>query len=266
MQTNPHISSFDAPSRADETGFLTVSVPADVLTPVSAYLTLRRHTRGSFLFESVEGGERLARYSFIGIDPETIIESGGGAVTLSRAGDTVRAPGDVFAAIREVLAACPPTTGAQAPPFSGGLVGYIGYDEVRAIERIPYSVPDPTGAPDSMLGMFRTTLVFDHRDHTISIVSVPPAAPGLGSEAQRGRTAERLTELRDLLRNPITSGSSFCAGDSAGDGPSVPSDFDDTASIALEHIRAGDIFQVVLSCRNRVAYEGDPFSVYRTLR
>jgi len=243
-----------------------VTMPADVLTPVSAYLSLRRHTPASFLFESVEGNEQLARYSFIGIDPELTVESEGGDVSLSIGGRSVTVAGDIFSTVRDVLSRTRPYDGPAPTPFSGGLVGYVGYDEVRAIERIPCTVHDPTGAPDSMLGMFKTTVVFDHRDHTITIVTNPPISGNSGNVPAGGTRGLGPTEVREILRRPVTAGSPFSPAPGAGKDPSVPEGFCGTVAAALEHIRAGDIFQVVLSGRNTIPFEGDPFSVYRSLR
>ncbi len=243
-----------------------VTMPADVLTPVSAYLSLRRHTPASFLFESVEGNEQIARFSLIGIDPELTVESERGVVSLIDGGRSVPAAGDIFSTVRDVLSRTRPYDGPAPTPFSGGLVGYVGYDEVRAIERIPCTVHDPTGAPDSMLGMFRTTVVFDHRDHTVTIVTNPPT-PGIsGTVPDAGRSGLGPADVREILRRPVTAGSPFIPDPGAGKVPSVPEGFSGAVAAALEHVRAGDIFQVVLSARNAIPFEGDPFSVYRSLR
>jgi anthranilate synthase component 1 len=267
MTAEYHISSVATgpPSRPGRsTAPPTLTMSADVLTPVSAYLSLRPHSSASFLFESVEGGEQIARYSFIGIDPRMLIESHKGVVTVTRGGRTVAAVGDIFTVIREILGVSLPPVAAGPSHFSGGLVGYIGYDEVRAIENIPCSVPDPTDAPDSMLGMFRTTVVFDHRDHTITIVGEPKDDTLTGGR-EEGRPLD-LREVRDILRRPVTTGSPFGTGPGADSSPSAPQDFVETVESALGHIRAGDIFQVVLSCLNTLPYSGDPLAVYRTLR
>jgi len=235
-----------------------LSLPADLLTPVSAYLSLRPHTTASFLFESVEGGERIARYSFIGIDPLLVIESTGGVVTVTRGGTRERAAGDLFSTIRDILGPAVPPPGREGPDFSTGLVGYVGYDEVRSIERIPSTLPDTTGAPDSLLGIFGTTIVFDHRDHTIAIVQ-RPGVP-------RGERRLTVAEVRELLKAPPTSGRPFSPVPGSALSPSVPPEFPGTVRTALRRIREGEIFQVVLSCRNTIPFEGDPFQVYRALR
>jgi len=112
-----------------------------------------------------------------------------------------------------------------------------------------------------MLGKFRTTVVFDHRNHTITIITDPRADTSPGNEGHL-----TLQEIKNILRHPVTSGSPFTTGPESTWQPYVPEEFTSIAESAIEHIRAGDIFQVVLSCRNSIPYEGDPFSAYRALR
>ena len=134
---------------------------ADTLTPVLTYLTLREEGVPSFILESVEPNEKIGRFSFIGTRPRAVIEARNGSVTVRDASGTTEMHGDLFSVIRSVLA--PHTIAPVQEPHGllGGLVGYIGYNCVRHIERIPIT-PAPGDEPDAILGLFGSVVQFDH--------------------------------------------------------------------------------------------------------
>ncbi len=245
---------------------VSAAIPGDLLTPVSAYLALRDTSRESFLLESVEGGEHLARYSFLGFDPRTILESRANKTTTRRHGAEPMTGAGIFDAAAGLLASCRQHPDDNLLRFACGLVGYIGYDEIRTIESIPCCVPDGTGAPDSVLGLFGSVIVFDHVTHRLQlIVNTFPGEEGDPGDVYDGAVA-RLDSLRNALRSPGPRGWSVPAPFSAGEFEYDLSGFPAKAARALEYIREGEIFQVVLSERASVGYAGDPFQVYRALR
>ncbi len=256
--------TFQGRVRAGFVASVSTTIAGDLLTPVGAYLALAEGATGSFLLESVEGGEHLARHSFLGFDATTILESLGGVTATRRRTGVSTSGGSIFDAASEFLASIRVHPEDGLPRLAAGLVGFIGYDEVRSIERIPCSVADKLGAPDSLLGYFGTLVVFDHVTHRVRLIvnADPldePDAPGLYD-----LLAGRLDRILGLLRRPATRPprAAFSAGEFRFDLGGFPGKVEQ----AKEYIRAGDIFQVVLSERASVAYEGDPFQVYRALR
>lgn len=220
------------------------SLLADLLTPVSAYLKVAASSDRAFLLESVEGGEKIGRYSFIGVEPRSSFD---GTFTEFRA----RFPE-------------PEPHGTGLPPFAGGAVGVFTYDMVRELEKLPDLRKDGFQLPSVMMDFYSTVLAFDHVRHEITIIS------------REGRG--RIAEIEDRLRNrqlPVSlSGLDVnLQGEIGQDGPTLglrsnfaPDQFKAAVERAKEYIRAGDIFQVVLSQRFEADYSGDPFSVYRMLR
>src|SRR5436853_2319917 len=135
------------------------SVIADFLTPVSAFLKLEKDRSYAFLLESIEGGERIARYSFLGGDPFLIKRYRDGR------------PADFMQNLRETMDRFKSVKLPNLPPFTGGAVGYFGYDMVRTIEDIPKSSTDDLGVDDAVLMFYKTILAFDHLRHQIHIIS-----------------------------------------------------------------------------------------------
>ncbi|MEO8586489.1 MAG: anthranilate synthase component I family protein [Acidobacteriota bacterium] len=225
-----------------------VERPADLTTPVALMRGLLAGSGPCFLLESVEGGDRVARWSFLGASPSAEISGR----------DT-----DPFAALR----ALPRGESVSAdgsddlPPFTGGAVGYVGYDAVRRLERIPKANPDPIGLPDAWFGIFDSVIAFDHVRHRLLFVT----HAGEGADEER-RAFKKLRDLEARAAAPIAEASPL---------PRSPLTFKESLPLssylsavarAKEHIRAGDVFQVVLSRRWSAPFDGDPFAVYRALR
>ena len=241
---------------------------ADTETPVSAYLKIRDRSTYSFLLESVEGGEKLARYSFLGADPFLIFRSRGdsGTVRNLNTGMERRFTGDPVGELRRIMDSFRAVDLPGLPRFTGGGVGYIAYDAVRLIERIPDSTRDDYGVDDIFFMFYDTILVFDNIGHTISLISnVHTDAPGSLEDKYRDAVA-RIERLDTLLSRRVapspTSGN--------GHAP-VLSNIDKETFVrnvlrCKDYITAGDVIQVVLSQRFERELTVSPFDVYRMLR
>ena len=252
-------------------------LPADLETPVSVYLKLQDEGP-SFLLESVTGGENLARYSFIGVRPHTLLSSLDGEAFISRAGDsrTVRLSPelDPLAVLKAEMAAYSPVTLPELPPFAGGAVGYLSYDAVRYFERLPRAAADTLHIPDMAVMLTDTLVIFDHVRHRLLIVSNAHLQETDAQTAYRRATA-RIEEVIARLQTPTPNAPQVVSsGDNGGNGPDqvdftsnfTPSGFEAIVRKAKEYITAGDIFQVVLSQRLSRQTNAHPFNIYRALR
>jgi len=232
------------------------SVIADFLTPVSAFLKLEKDRAYAFLLESVEGGERIARYSFLGGDPFLIM----------RYRDNQ--PADFIQTLRTTMDRFKSVRLPNLPPFTGGAVGYFGYDMVRTIEDIPKTGIDDLGVDDAVLMFYKTVLAFDHLRHQIHIISnVVLDDSGESIEIQYEKAVSEIQQLESLLHAPLQIPSVVRKGNDVA----VRSNFEkkeylESVSKAKEYIAAGDIFQVVLSQRFEVDLPTAPFEIYRALR
>ncbi|NUN50388.1 MAG: anthranilate synthase component I [Candidatus Brocadiae bacterium] len=234
-------------------------IPADLETPVSAFLKLRP-AGARFLLESVEGGETLGRHSFIGVGHSATLTFGPTALTVERERGSESLPyggRDPLHLLRDILGARELGDDARAWPLLGGAVGYLGYDFVRHFERIPATLPDRLGLPDGRFLMTDALVLFDHIRRKMTLVT-------LAESEAAGR--ERLEEMVARLRGPLPA-----AADERGAAgvlePEMPREkFLAAVEAAREHIRAGDACQIVLSQRFSGALGVPPFQVYRALR
>ena len=232
------------------------SVIADFLTPVSAYLKLEKDRKYAFLLESVEGGATLGRYSFLGCDPFLVCRYSKGQ------------PADFMASLRATLKRYRSVTLPNLPPFTGGAVGYFGYDMVRTVEDIPDTTTDDLGVDDAVLMFYKTVLAFDHLKHQIHIISnllVDESPAPL--EQQYREAVEEIRRIERLLRTPIEMPLLASGKEAASVRSNIEKDaYLKSVETAKEHIAAGDIFQVVLSQRFEVDLKISPFEIYRALR
>jgi anthranilate synthase component 1 len=269
------------------------SVPADLLTPVSAYMKLtrrraaRRAKHGySFLLESVEGGETIARYTYIGSDPFLTLRfrmgdrgRASGVTEITRDGRTERLEGDMMGATRELLASFQPVQVEGLPPFIAGAVGYVGYDLISLREPVPLPPAEraakssPAAMPDALLMFSTTVLVFDHVKHQIIIVrNVRCESESKKSLTAAYRQAEQdIRRIERALQAPLALLEQRGPRKRRAAAPAFRSNFsraDFLAQVrrAKEYITAGDIFQVVLSQRLETKITADPFAIYRALR
>jgi anthranilate synthase component 1 len=254
-------------------------LPADLDTPLSAYLRLRPGPY-SFLLESVEGGEQWARYSFLGADPLMVLTAKDGKITLTRAGTRrpERLPdGDPLEALRGLLRRFRPVPVPGLPRFQGGAVGYLAYDMVRHMERLPRTTRDDLGLPDAVFLLSDTLLVFDNLRHRLIVIANAhldghdPATLDQAYDRAAVRIGMTLAKLARPLR-PVPTLSLPAAGPLLALGEEgFTSTMDEEAFCAAvrqakELIAAGDAYQIVLSRRLDHRLEADPFTVYRALR
>ncbi len=283
----------DPSSGPGVTGFLSLAarhriVPvwrelvADTLTPVAAFLQIvEEGDRTGFLLESVEGGERWGRYSFVGRNPLATVTARGSSVSTegdldldAATGQRVSGEAGVLAALEAILATFDSPDLPDLPPLHAGLVGYLGYDVVREVEHLPDTPPDDLGHPDAILAVIGQLAAFDHwRQRVVLIDNVvidPAWSPEELSAAHRA-AEDRLDGLatecfRPLDQRPRPRPERAAA---PGDVIRTMSDslYEDAVRAAKEHVTAGDVFQVVLSQRFDLDDLGaDPFDVYRVLR
>ena len=251
---------------------------ADTLTPVIAFLRLRRDDSASFLFESVEGGERIGRYSFLGGDPFLTLSAVGETTTLRRAeGQEESLPGDFFEILQDTIDTCVTVPVPGLPPLTGGAVGYLSYDTIRYIEEIPDSHERETELPDAQLHFHDTLVAFDHAKHRLFLIANAHVKPGQSEQEREAAWQDaqrRLDELEASLRRPVPGEDVFhplgeLPESSIAEGMEsncTKESFEAAVEKAREHIFAGDIFQVVLSQRFQKPVEVDPFEIYRCLR
>jgi len=242
---------------------------ADLETPVSAYLKVSaRFPTDHFLLESVEGGEKWARYSFIGFDPHLRFRAEGREISIIRGTETLtrRASGDPLNTLEELLAGMKYRPAPGLPRLSGGAVGYVAYDYVRFLENVGGDRP-LTGTPDAMFLFPSRLLVFDNVRHTIRIVAHAEVREGEEPSASYDRCAAAIEEVRKILQEPLPW--SEVPEESGGEAPRLAmsrGEFLDAVRRAKEHIRKGDIIQAVLSNRATVRTRRTPAEVYRVLR
>jgi anthranilate synthase component I len=256
-------------------------VPADMETPVSAYLKLARG-RYSFLLESVEGGERLARYSFVGTEPYLVLTARGGTAELRwlagrRAGTVERVPcGDPLDLVERELRRRRVASATDLAGFHGGAVGYLGYEAATRYEpTVPEPEADPLGLPLAVFLFCETVLAFDHVRHSARLIAHVDVDEAGGDEATaRDAAEERLDALERRLRGPLprsaTRGTRLAPATgarSAGASRLAPrAEYEAAVECAKDAIRAGECFQIVPSRRVARPTGAPPFEIYRALR
>ena len=242
------------------------TLTADMETPVSAFLRAAWPERECFMLESVENGEQVGRYTFIGIQPFKRIVARGRDITITEGRKIVQMEGDIFAVLRRALAGHKPARLPGVPPFTAGAVGFFSYDAVRQIERLPEFAKDELGVPDACLLFFDEVLAFDHVRKEIWLVVTADVSRGKPSEAYTKAVA-RLAKLEKRLARPLPK---LPAVKSKGKlkvkHRTAKKDFLAGVDRTKEYIAAGDVFQAVLSQRFDVEPEADSFQVYRSLR
>ena len=244
---------------------------ADLLTPVSAYLRLAQGARYSFLLESVEGGEKIARYTFAGANPEEVFRYAGGACVLESHNRITWEERDPISFLREHIARFHPVRVPGLPPLVAGAIGYFSYDMVRLIERLPKRLRDEIGLYDAMLMFYRGLIAFDHLQHRLWIVrNVFTERPG-SLRARYNAAVKEILRTRELLEAPVEGEKPRKLTKGGGRAPKVTSNFQRSEYLqavrkSQQYIRAGDIFQVVISQRFSAKTKAAPFDIYRELR
>lgn len=241
---------------------------ADLETPVSAYLKIAaRFPTDHFLLESVEGGEKWARYSFIGFDPHLQFRADAKEITVRKGSETRTVPvgGDPLERLSSLLQEIRYMPAPGLPRLSGGAVGYIGYDYVRYLEKVGGDRP-LTPAPDAMFLFPSRLVIFDNVRHTVLIVAHAAVRIGEDPSDAYARAKEAIEEVREILRTPL-AWSDIPEGEADEARFEVSREgFMDAVRKGKEYIRNGDIIQVVLSNRAAVKTRRSPAEVYRVLR
>ena len=243
-------------------------VPSDLETPVSAFMKLAAGKKYSFLLESIEGGEKLARYSFIGFDPFLVVRGEAERVTVIKEGRQreIEAPPVEF--LKQLFDVYKPVKLADLPRFTGGGVGYFAYDTIRWVERLPDDNEDAIRLPEMLLGLYSTILAFDHlRQEIVIIANIlhDHSQPGLQRKYREAKA--RINEIVARLDRPLKIPSSSRRRSSTRvDELTSRSVYEKAVRRAKKYIKEGDIFQVVLSRRWQVTSKDSPLEVYRRLR
>jgi anthranilate synthase component 1 len=271
MEMKPSLEEFAKLASQGNTVPVYAEILADTETPVSAYLKLRGESPHSFLFESIEGGERQARYSFLGAGPTALFRSTGTRISIEEcsSGERREWEGDAIAALRDLMQQYQPVHVAGLPRFTGGAVGYLGYDGIRLVESLPDNCDDDLELEDMIFAVFETIVAFDNYRHTILLIA--NARPQGDVAAAYKAAADRILGLETVLARPIPPSALAGGRPEGGTMKRVRSNmskarYEESVSRCLEYIRAGDIFQVVFSQRFQVEIAADPLDIYRVLR
>jgi anthranilate synthase component 1 len=245
---------------------------ADLLTPVSAFLKIAEHSDYAFLFESVEGGERVARYSFLGKDPVLVLKARGGRTTIDRSGVQTETDEPFVTVVRRLMAEFRAPYVPGLPRFTGGAVGFIGYDASPLFEPVLDQAWDQAGwaggeaEDDAGFMLFDTVLVFDHVKHRILIVANARITADEDLQALYQFACAKIQFLERELERQLSQGAPRGGGQLDVRSNQTRERFEAGVRTIKEHIAAGDIYQAVLSQRFEVDITADPFTVYRALR
>ncbi len=262
---NPSRKEFLALARTHTLVPVCRTLMADLETPVSAFLRAAWPERECFLLESVEGGEQVGRYTFIGFTPFKRIVARGRDIAITEGRKTTRIQGDIFAVLRDALGGHKPARLPGLPPFTAGAVGFFAYDAVRQIERLPARAKDELGIPDACLLFFDEVLAFDHVRKEIWLVATADVSRGNASAAYT-RAVKHLDKLEKHLALPLPRPKPGKNGKLKVKCRTSKNNFVAAVARTKEYIRAGDAFQVVVSQRFDVDPGVDAFQVYRALR
>ena len=270
--------SFEACARSYEGGqacLVSARLIGDLETPVSAFLKLSANRQGRiFLLESVEGGATRGRYSMIGLDPDILWRVHGGNAEINRRAlvdpdDFVPCAAPPLLALRELIAESRIEVAEDLPPMAAGVFGYLGYDMVRQMERLAELKADPIGVPDATMLRPTVMVVFDAVKDEIFVVTPLRPTPNIAFRAAYDRAIERIEATVATLEGPLAHGS-YAADPLVVPGPprsNTPEKrFFEMVERAKDYIRAGDIFQVVLSQRFSAPFTLPAFALYRALR
>ncbi|NOT43126.1 MAG: anthranilate synthase component I [Acidobacteria bacterium] len=240
-------------------------IVADLLTPVSAFLKIAEHSDYAFLLESVEGGEQIARYSFLGKDPFLILRARGGRTLEERAGQVIEHDTPLVDTLRTLMAAYHSPFVPGLPRFTGGAVGYLGYDAAAWFEPV---VLQPTTDEQDEAGfmLFDTILAFDHVRHRILVIANARVTGEDDLESLYQFACAKVEFLERELERALSAPSRPPAPPLEVTANMSQEAFEGIVRTAKEYIAAGDIYQVVLSQRFDAEIDADPFTVYRALR
>ncbi len=265
---NPDFEKFEAYCGKGNLVPIYMELPGDLDTPVSAFMKMRAESH-AFLLESVEGGEKWARYSFLGCNPKSVLKTVKGGVEIHDldSGKFRFKSTDIVTELRSILSSWKPVKVEGLPEFFGGAVGYFSYDMIRRFERIPNLGKKDPDFPEAAFMITRDLVVFDNFKHTIILVTVVDPSESDSPESAYALGLERL----NFLKAKLDAGLNITSNGSKGRDIQFASnlsqtDFEKLVIQAKKHIKAGDIIQVVLSQKFSCLAPKDNFSVYRSLR
>jgi anthranilate synthase component 1 len=273
METMPAAADFRATYMAGRAQVVWTHLVGDLETPVSAFLKICETRPYSFLLDSVEGGAVRGRYSFLGLKPDLIWRCRGNRAEINR---DARHDAHAFEAddrppldsLRAVVAESRIDLPPELPPLAAGLVGYMGYDTVRLVERIPDENPDPINVPDGVFMRPTVMVAFDNIKHRLTLATPVWPRPGVDANAALALARERLADVSaDLDRAlPVSRLTAEPEPEPEATPMMDAEDYKAKVRRAKDYIMAGDIFQVVLSQRFTLPFRLPPFSLYRALR
>src|SRR6202034_3406654 len=242
------------------------TVTADLETPVSAFLRIAAEEPEAFLLESVEGGEHVGRYTFIGVQPYKKMVARGTQITVREGRRESTFDGDIFGELKKALSGHPPARLPGLPPFTAGAVGFFSYDVVRQIEKLPSLAKDELGVPDACLMFFDQVLAFDHVKKEIHLM----VTADLTREAREGayeRAVRRLNKMEKRLAEALpVRKKKKPEGKLKITSRTPKAAFLKAVEKTKEYIASGDVFQCVISQRFDCVPGVDAFEVYRALR
>jgi anthranilate synthase component I len=240
---------------------------ADLLTPVGAHLRIARDAKYSFLLESVEGGENIARYTFTGANPNEVFRARGRICTLEGEGKSVQFHDSPVEVLRRLTARYHPVRVPGLPPLIAGVIGYFAYDMVRLVEKIPATAVDDMGLDDCIMMFYLGLVAFDHVQHRVWIIR-NVFTEGEGSLREKYDAAVReIQKTRRTLEQPLPPQRRKKKAGALRVGSNMTkSQFVGAVHKAKSYIRAGDAFQIVVSQRFSAKTNAEPFEIYRALR
>jgi anthranilate synthase component I len=241
-------------------------IVADLLTPVSAFLKIAEHSDYAFLLESVEGGEHVGRYSFLGKDPFLILRARGGKTIIDRAGQTSESGQPFMATLRELMAGFTSPFVPDLPRFTGGAVGYLGYDAAAWFEPVALQAAVEEGQDEAGFMLFDTVLAFDHVRHRILVIANARITGDEDLESLYQFACAKIAFVERELQRGLSQPPQNGRGPLDVTSNVSREQFEKMVRTAKEYIAAGDVYQVVLSQRFESRLDADPFTVYRALR
>jgi anthranilate synthase component I len=247
---------------------ITARISSDLETPVSAFMKLATGKPYSFLLESIEGGEKLARYSFIGYDPFLIVKGTGDDITVQNDRETRAVCGNPAEFLEAIFAEYHPVELEGLPRFTGGAVGYFAYDCARWFEHLPARHTDQIGLPEMLFGLYKNIVAFDHlKQEMIVISNLLCDGPQKDMKKRYDRAVHQVNEIVTCLGQPLRrQRKSPPAAKATLRAPRDQKQYEAAVRKAKRYIHEGDIFQVVLSRRWEVNSNRPALEVYRRLR
>lgn len=265
----PDFKQFSALARNATLVPVAKTVGADLRTPVSAFLSIAAEEPNAFLLESVEGGEKVGRYTFLGVRPYMVVRSRGRDIAVAQHGRTQHSQGSIFQVLDHLLREHRPAHVPGLPPFTAGAVGFFSHDVVRQLEKLPTLAKDDLKTPDCVLMFFNRVLAFDHVRHEIYII----ATADVRSESPRKAYDHAVRDIEKIERQlsaPLPAKYLRAAKPKKGkvkiEIATSKKKFISTVEKIKEYIMAGDVFQTVPSLRLELQPGVPPFNIYRALR